>query len=187
MVDLAEMATQFPIKHKILQSSRFQDTSWQKRGFQFDKLEDEPGAWQQQAKLRTTTVANSPRFQTFANENENLSSVFWSRMFRRLSKPTKPAFSEFRSQSNTNSKSTKSTVFRICTSQTHPICSCISSPLFLRKNIYDFFQHDTYLCYGQKVPADEFYISFQPNAEMNTAHHMLLFGCELPYETGKAW
>eukprot|EP00112_Aurelia_sp_Birch-Aquarium-sp1_P018786 Seg4537.1 transcript_id=Seg4537.1/GoldUCD/mRNA.D3Y31 product="Peptidyl-glycine alpha-amidating monooxygenase" protein_id=Seg4537.1/GoldUCD/D3Y31 len=48
-------------------------------------------------------------------------------------------------------------------------------------------KHDTYLCFGQKVPADEFYIAFQPNAEMNTAHHMLLFGCELPYETGKAW
>ena len=32
-------------------------------------------------------------------------------------------FSEFGSQSNTNSKSTKSTVFRIGTNQTHPKCA----------------------------------------------------------------
>ncbi|XP_065060202.1 LOW QUALITY PROTEIN: peptidylglycine alpha-amidating monooxygenase-like [Rhopilema esculentum] len=48
-------------------------------------------------------------------------------------------------------------------------------------------KHDSYICYGQKVPSDEYYVGFQPNAEMHTAHHMLLFGCELPFEIEKAW
>ena len=69
---------------------------------------------------------NSPRFQSFANENENLSKV--CQTFRLLQKKVRQAFqtcqtcrfSEFGSQSNTNSGSSKSTVFRIGTNQTHP-------------------------------------------------------------------
>lgn len=48
-------------------------------------------------------------------------------------------------------------------------------------------KHDSYICVAQKVPRDEYYVGFKPKAEMQTAHHMLLFGCETPAEIGKAW
>ena len=98
------------------------DSSWRKRGFRLKKHKDESGAWQQ----RCQPPANSPRFQSFANENENLSKV--CQTFRLLQQKVRQAFqtcqtcrfSEFGSQSNTNSESSKSTVFRIGTNQTHP-------------------------------------------------------------------
>ena len=71
-----------------------------KTRFPKEKHGGESGTCQQVKLLITVaTRANSPRFQSFANENENLS--------------------EFGSQSNTNSESTKSMVFRIGTDQIH--------------------------------------------------------------------
>ena len=99
-VDFAEMETQLPIKHKFFTAEDFR-YFMAKTTFPVDKHEDFSCAWQQQAKLPTTTIgkrANSPHFQSFANENENFSKVcqpsaFWSRRFRAClignSKPTK--------------------------------------------------------------------------------------------------
>ena len=53
---------------------------------------------------------------SFANENENLSKVS---LFEK--KGSKLPFSEFGSQSDTNSEHTNSTVFRIDTNQAHPM------------------------------------------------------------------
>ena len=47
-------------------------------------------------------------------------SAFWSRRFSRPAKNAKPAVSGIGSQSNTNSASSKSTVFRIGNNQIHP-------------------------------------------------------------------
>ena len=68
--------------------------------------------------------AISPRFPSFVNENENRSKV--CQTFCLLEQMAYQAFqacrfSELGSQSNTNSKSTKSSVFRIGTNQTHPL------------------------------------------------------------------
>lgn len=47
---------------------------------------------------------------------------------------------------------------------------------------------DSYLCYPMKMPEDPTYITgFVPHSNMATAHHMLLFGCEEPGDTGKTW
>eukprot|EP00794_Sanderia_malayensis_P009853 gene9853-10864_t len=48
-------------------------------------------------------------------------------------------------------------------------------------------KHDSYICYAQKVPRDEFYVAFKPKAEMQTAHHLLLFGCDVPFTKSKKW
>ena len=96
------METQCPIEHKILQTtgSRF---ILAKTRFPVEKHKDESGAWQQRVKLPITvaTRAKSLRFQSSANEMENLSKVcqtivtreptFWSRRFSRPAKPAKPA------------------------------------------------------------------------------------------------
>ena len=75
--DFAEVGTQFPIKHKILQNSRFLRFILAKTRFPVEKHEDESSAWQQRVKLPITvaTRAKSSRFQSSANEIENLSKV----------------------------------------------------------------------------------------------------------------
>ena len=99
-----------------------------KTRFPVGKHDYESGTWQQRLKspITVATHANSHRFQSFANENENLSKVCQTfyvseqnvqqafQTFQNL------PFSEFGSQSNTNSEFAKSTVFRIGTNQTHP-------------------------------------------------------------------
>ena len=77
MVDFAGTETQFPIKHKILQSSRFQ----------IQPGESEVSSWQTRRWVwclaTTNKVADFHRsnarifasFESFANENENLSKV----------------------------------------------------------------------------------------------------------------
>ena len=61
------METQFPIKHKILQSSRFQ--IYAKAKFPVEEHEDDSVDWQQRVKLPITvaTRAKSPRFQSLKN------------------------------------------------------------------------------------------------------------------------
>ncbi|XP_055924224.1 peptidylglycine alpha-hydroxylating monooxygenase-like [Argiope bruennichi] len=41
---------------------------------------------------------------------------------------------------------------------------------------------ETYLCTGFRMPKSdyEYIVEFTPNASMHTAHHILLYGCELP-------
>ncbi|KAM5260853.1 peptidyl-glycine alpha-amidating monooxygenase isoform 22-T34 [Hipposideros larvatus] len=50
-------------------------------------------------------------------------------------------------------------------------------------------QSDTYFCMSMRLPTDEeaFVIDFQPRASMDTVHHMLLFGCNMPSSTGSYW
>ncbi|XP_076995180.1 peptidyl-glycine alpha-amidating monooxygenase isoform X16 [Tamandua tetradactyla] len=50
-------------------------------------------------------------------------------------------------------------------------------------------QSDTYFCTSLRLPVDEeaFVIDFRPHASMDTVHHMLLFGCNMPSSTGNYW
>ncbi|XP_040095675.1 peptidyl-glycine alpha-amidating monooxygenase isoform X9 [Oryx dammah] len=50
-------------------------------------------------------------------------------------------------------------------------------------------QSDTYFCMSVRLPMDEeaFVIDFKPRASMDTVHHMLLFGCNMPASTGNYW
>ncbi|XP_057594299.1 peptidyl-glycine alpha-amidating monooxygenase isoform X8 [Hippopotamus amphibius kiboko] len=50
-------------------------------------------------------------------------------------------------------------------------------------------QSDTYFCMSMRLPMDEeaFVIDFRPRASMDTVHHMLLFGCNMPASTGSYW
>ncbi|XP_016832768.1 peptidyl-glycine alpha-amidating monooxygenase isoform X10 [Cricetulus griseus] len=47
-------------------------------------------------------------------------------------------------------------------------------------------ESDTYFCMSMRLPVDEeaFVIDFKPRASMDTVHHMLLFGCNMPSSTG---
>ena len=115
----------FPNQTQTLQGFMFHPD---KTRFPVGKHDYESGAWQQRLMLPITvaTQANSPRFQTFANDNENLFKFY--RTFYLSEQNVHQAFQtwkichflDFQSQSNTNSEFTKSTVFRIGTNQTHP-------------------------------------------------------------------
>ncbi|XP_058919065.1 peptidyl-glycine alpha-amidating monooxygenase isoform X1 [Kogia breviceps] len=50
-------------------------------------------------------------------------------------------------------------------------------------------QSDTYFCMSMHLPMDEeaFVIDFKPHASMDTVHHMLLFGCNMPVSTENYW
>ncbi|XP_054999825.1 peptidyl-glycine alpha-amidating monooxygenase isoform X6 [Sorex araneus] len=50
-------------------------------------------------------------------------------------------------------------------------------------------QSDTYFCMSTRLPTEEeaFVIDFKPHASMDTVHHMLLFGCDMPSSTGSYW
>ena len=130
-VDFAETEAQCSIKHKILQNSRF---ILAKTRFLVEIHENESGAWRQRLNWLNChgSTIKFALFSEFPKSNENLSKVFQT--FRLLEQrvaylpnlPNLPnlPFSEFDSQSDTNSESSKSTVFRIGSNQTHP---CIYS------------------------------------------------------------
>ncbi|XP_043241915.1 peptidylglycine alpha-hydroxylating monooxygenase-like [Amphibalanus amphitrite] len=48
---------------------------------------------------------------------------------------------------------------------------------------------ETYFCISLKLDQnnDQYVVSFEPNATMETAHHMLLYGCERPGTDDKVW
>ncbi|XP_059580966.1 peptidyl-glycine alpha-amidating monooxygenase isoform X6 [Alligator mississippiensis] len=50
-------------------------------------------------------------------------------------------------------------------------------------------QSDTYLCMSLHLPVDEeaYVVDFKPHASMDTVHHMLLFGCNMPSSTENYW
>ncbi|XP_075788183.1 peptidyl-glycine alpha-amidating monooxygenase isoform X2 [Pelodiscus sinensis] len=50
-------------------------------------------------------------------------------------------------------------------------------------------QSDTYLCMSLHLPMDEeaYVVDFRPQASMDTVHHMLLFGCNVPSSTDNYW
>lgn len=50
-------------------------------------------------------------------------------------------------------------------------------------------ESDTYLCKSYRLPEDDeaYVVDFRPHASMDTAHHMLLFGCGSPSSTEEYW
>uniref|UniRef100_A0A8D0G9Q4 Peptidylglycine alpha-amidating monooxygenase n=1 Tax=Sphenodon punctatus TaxID=8508 RepID=A0A8D0G9Q4_SPHPU len=50
-------------------------------------------------------------------------------------------------------------------------------------------QSDTYLCMSLRLPVDEeaYVVDFKPHASMETVHHMLLFGCNMPSSNEDYW
>uniref|UniRef100_UPI003AACF3F8 peptidyl-glycine alpha-amidating monooxygenase B n=1 Tax=Centroberyx gerrardi TaxID=166262 RepID=UPI003AACF3F8 len=48
---------------------------------------------------------------------------------------------------------------------------------------------DSYLCMAVPVPTsrDAYIVDFVPHASMDTAHHMLLYGCQTPVSTNSYW
>ncbi|XP_050680602.1 peptidylglycine alpha-hydroxylating monooxygenase [Leptidea sinapis] len=59
---------------------------------------------------------------------------------------------------------------------------------FLMPNVYPH-RDELYLCTPIRIaPTQKFYIvGFKPNATMNTAHHMLLYGCTEPGSNDSVW
>ncbi|XP_078531573.1 peptidyl-glycine alpha-amidating monooxygenase isoform X4 [Lissotriton helveticus] len=50
-------------------------------------------------------------------------------------------------------------------------------------------ESDTYFCMSYRLPVDDeaYVVDFKPHANMNTAHHMLLFGCNMPSSSEDYW
>ncbi|XP_056592099.1 peptidyl-glycine alpha-amidating monooxygenase B isoform X1 [Triplophysa dalaica] len=78
-------------------------------------------------------------------------------------------------------------------------CSNVRQPLVL-SNPYNFSldirlpgvtptESDSYFCMAVPVPTsrDAYIVDFVPHASMDTAHHMLLYGCKKPYATKGYW
>ncbi|MEE6459886.1 hypothetical protein FKM82_000764 [Ascaphus truei] len=78
-----------------------------------------------------------------------------------------------------------------CLGTTRPVMSPGSSDytLDIRMPGVTPAESDTYLCMSYRLPLnDEAYIvDFKPHASMDTAHHMLLFGCNMPSSTEDYW
>ena len=121
------MEMQFPIKHKLLQSSRFQ----------IYPGEEEVSSWKTGTRVWClATKSKVTDYRSNASKVASFSEFYeWNRESLRFlpnlllsgaegsaglpNLPNLP-FSELESQSNTNSESSKSTVFRIGTNQPHP-------------------------------------------------------------------
>ncbi|XP_010370424.1 peptidyl-glycine alpha-amidating monooxygenase isoform X15 [Rhinopithecus roxellana] len=78
-----------------------------------------------------------------------------------------------------------------CLGTTRPIIPIDSSDFALDIRMPGVIpkQSDTYFCMSMRLPVDEeaFVIDFKPRASMDTVHHMLLFGCNMPSSTGSYW
>ncbi|XP_012877507.1 PREDICTED: peptidyl-glycine alpha-amidating monooxygenase isoform X6 [Dipodomys ordii] len=78
-----------------------------------------------------------------------------------------------------------------CVSTTRPVIPIDASDfaLDIRMPGVTPKQSDTYFCMSMRLPVDEeaFVIDFKPRASMDTVHHMLLFGCNMPSSTGSYW
>ncbi|XP_026310093.1 peptidyl-glycine alpha-amidating monooxygenase isoform X16 [Piliocolobus tephrosceles] len=78
-----------------------------------------------------------------------------------------------------------------CLGTTRPIIPIDSSDFALDIRMPGVIpkQSDTYFCMSMGLPVDEeaFVIDFKPRASMDTVHHMLLFGCNMPSSTGSYW
>ncbi|KAM8961206.1 peptidyl-glycine alpha-amidating monooxygenase isoform 4-T4 [Pelodytes ibericus] len=78
-----------------------------------------------------------------------------------------------------------------CLGTTRPVMSPTSSDytLDIRMPGVTPTESDTYLCKSYRLPVDDeaYVVDFRPHANMDTAHHMLLFGCNLPSSTDDYW
>ncbi|MBZ3875916.1 Peptidyl-glycine alpha-amidating monooxygenase [Sciurus carolinensis] len=94
-----------------------------------------------------------------------------------------PSFSRFKEPTRSFSNE--------CLGATRPIIPIDSSDfaLDIRMPGVTPKQSDTYFCMSMRLPVDEeaFVIDFKPRASMDTVHHMLLFGCNMPSSTGSYW
>ncbi|KAM9329356.1 peptidyl-glycine alpha-amidating monooxygenase [Gastrophryne carolinensis] len=78
-----------------------------------------------------------------------------------------------------------------CSGPTRPIYSADSSDytLDIRMPGVTPTESDTYFCKSYRLPDDDeaYVVDFKPHASMDTAHHMLLFGCGSPSSTEEYW
>ncbi|XP_053330534.1 peptidyl-glycine alpha-amidating monooxygenase isoform X4 [Spea bombifrons] len=78
-----------------------------------------------------------------------------------------------------------------CLGTTRPVVSPGSSDytLDIRMPGVTPTESDTYLCKAYRLPVDDesYVVDFRPHASMDTAHHMLLFGCNIPSSTEDYW
>ncbi|XP_073480675.1 peptidyl-glycine alpha-amidating monooxygenase isoform X4 [Aquarana catesbeiana] len=78
-----------------------------------------------------------------------------------------------------------------CSGSTRPVFSEDSSDytLDIRMPGVTPTESDTYLCKSYRLPEDDeaYVVDFRPHASMDTAHHMLLFGCGSPSSTEEYW
>uniref|UniRef100_A0A8C5M108 Peptidylglycine alpha-amidating monooxygenase n=1 Tax=Leptobrachium leishanense TaxID=445787 RepID=A0A8C5M108_9ANUR len=78
-----------------------------------------------------------------------------------------------------------------CQGTTRPVISPGSSDytLDVRMPGVTPTEPDTYLCKAYRLPVDDeaYVVDFRPHANMDTAHHMLLFGCNVPSSTDDYW
>ncbi|XP_041429450.1 peptidyl-glycine alpha-amidating monooxygenase B isoform X2 [Xenopus laevis] len=78
-----------------------------------------------------------------------------------------------------------------CLGTTRPVMSPGSSDytLDIRMPGVTPTESDTYLCKSYRLPVDDeaYVVDYRPHANMDTAHHMLLFGCNVPSSTDDYW
>lgn len=55
--------------------------------------------------------------------------------------------------------------------------------------MFCYFQPELYLCTPVKVDIENTYyiVGFEPNATMDTAHHIILYGCSKPGSAKPVW
>ncbi|XP_066459130.1 peptidyl-glycine alpha-amidating monooxygenase isoform X4 [Eleutherodactylus coqui] len=84
-----------------------------------------------------------------------------------------------------------STLANGCSGPTRPVTSPDSSDftLDIRMPGVTPTESDTYLCKSYRLPLekDAYVVDFKPHANMDTTHHMLLFGCSSPASTEEYW
>ncbi|KAM4049411.1 peptidyl-glycine alpha-amidating monooxygenase isoform 4-T5 [Anomaloglossus baeobatrachus] len=78
-----------------------------------------------------------------------------------------------------------------CSGTTRPVTSPDSSDftLDIRMPGVTPTESDTYLCKSYRLPFEKeaYVVDFRPHANMDTTHHMLLFGCNSPASTEEYW
>ncbi|KAM4707526.1 peptidyl-glycine alpha-amidating monooxygenase isoform 2-T2 [Discoglossus pictus] len=88
-------------------------------------------------------------------------------------------------------KTSRPHVSNDCLGTTRPVLSPDSSAytLDIRMPGVTPAESDTYYCKSYRLPVDDeaYVVDFRPHASMDTAHHMLLFGCNEPYSTDDYW
>ncbi|XP_063820149.1 peptidyl-glycine alpha-amidating monooxygenase isoform X5 [Pseudophryne corroboree] len=92
-------------------------------------------------------------------------------------------FKRFQESSSTHSNG--------CSGPTKPVSSpdSLDYTLDIRMPGVTPTEPDTYLCKSYRLPEDNeaYVVDFKPHANMDTAHHMLLFGCSSPLSTDDYW
>ncbi|XP_077145919.1 peptidyl-glycine alpha-amidating monooxygenase isoform X4 [Ranitomeya variabilis] len=78
-----------------------------------------------------------------------------------------------------------------CSGSTRPVTSPDSSDFTLDVRMPGVTptESDTYLCKSYRLPFEKeaYVVDFRPHANMDTTHHMLLFGCSSPASTEEYW